>query len=46
LADAIKEAKTQLLIKGYALKDMREKAHVYQVAVGIIGRSRVGAELV
>jgi hypothetical protein len=46
MADAIKAARTQLKIKGYALKDMREKSHVYQVAVGIVGRSRVGAELV
>jgi hypothetical protein len=46
MAEAIEEAKTQMINKGYAQRDSREFTKVHQVAVGIVGRSLVGAELV
>ncbi|MDR1109169.1 MAG: ATP-binding protein [Deltaproteobacteria bacterium] len=46
MAAAIEEAKTQIIDKGYAQRDLREYEIVRQVAVGIVGRSLVGAELV
>jgi hypothetical protein len=46
MADALKEARDQLIDKGYAQRDEREYAQVHKVAVGIVGRSQVCAELV
>jgi hypothetical protein len=45
MAKAILEAKNQLVRKGYAQKYLREYKKVHQVAVGIVGRATVGAEL-
>jgi hypothetical protein len=46
MAGALEEARTQLVDKGYAQRDEREYAQAHMVAVGIVGRSRVSAELV
>jgi hypothetical protein len=46
MAEALKKAQSQLMSKGYAKGDEKEYQEVFQVAVGIVGRSMVGAELV
>jgi hypothetical protein len=46
MAAAIKEAKNQIREKEYAGRDLREFDKVHLVAVGVVGRSSVGAELV
>jgi hypothetical protein len=46
MAEALKRAQSQLMSKDYAKRDEKKYKEVLKIAVGIVGRSMVGAELI